>query len=182
MSRNRISYTQHCLRQPVSNMSIVQLPTGGASSIPSRKELNCITSIAGSTQDDQRRTLPLLSSLLHKIFFSLPSVEYLGIDSPGKGGVKEMPVQKWKHHFTALITWNPRRNKTYSHISSIISEKERNQRTSDKVGNETANKQTRTSTNWEEKKENKTHSPQIANNVYCTSHSQLHFISYQPSG
>ena len=56
-----------------------------------------------------------------------------------------MPVQVIAS-FTALTTQNPRRNKIYSHISSIIPEKESNQRTSDKVENETTNKQTRTST------------------------------------
>ena len=37
------------------------------------------------------KTLPPLPSLLHKIFFS--SVESQELVSPGKGGVKEMPVQ-----------------------------------------------------------------------------------------
>ena len=59
-------------------------------------------------------------------------------------------------------------------MSSIIPGKEFNQRTSDKVGNETANKQTRTSTNQERKKENENAFP-TTTNVYCTSHSQLHF-------
>ena len=49
----------------------------------------------------------------------------------------------------------PRKDQIYSHMSSIIPGKEFNQETSDKVGNETANKQTRTSTDQEEKKENK---------------------------
>ena len=46
-------------------------------------------------------------------------------------------------------------------MSSIISEKNSTQRTSDKARNETTSKQTRTSTNQEEKKRKQTHSPQL---------------------
>ena len=54
-------------------------------------------------------------------------------------------------------------------MSSIISEKNSTQRTSDKARNETTSKQTRTSTNQEEKKRKQNAFPTITN-VYCTSH------------
>ena len=55
-------------------------------------------------------------------------------------------------------------------MSSIISEKNSTQKTSDKVGNKTTSKQTRTSTNQEEKKTKQNAFPTITND-YCTSHS-----------
>ena len=55
-------------------------------------------------------------------------------------------------------------------MSSIISEKKSTRKTSDKVGNETTSKRTRTSTNQEEKKRKENAFPTITND-YCTSHS-----------
>ena len=46
-----------------------------------------------------------------------------------------------------------------------------NQKTIDKVGNETTSKQTRTSTNQEEKKEENKNAFPTNTNDYCTSHS-----------
>ena len=55
-------------------------------------------------------------------------------------------------------------------MSSIISEKNSTKKTSYKVGNETTSKQTRTSTNHEEKKTKQNAFPTITND-YCTLHS-----------
>ena len=93
---------------------------------------------------------------------------------PRKGRSEGDASTKVIASLTALTTQNPRRNKIYSQISSIIPGKEFNQITSDKVGNETANKQVRTSTNQEEKKENKNTFP-TTTNVYCTLHSKITF-------
>ena len=75
--------------------------TGKASSISSRKENNCYISIVGinsnvpqvaprTTREDPTSTAISLT----QIFFSFLSVESQELVSPGKGGVKEMPVKK----------------------------------------------------------------------------------------
>ena len=64
--------------------------TGEASSMLSRKENNCYISIVG-LKDNQR--IPYLHCHLSYTIFFL-SVESQELVSPGKGGVKEMPVKK----------------------------------------------------------------------------------------
>ena len=49
----------------------------------------------------------------------LPSVGFHEAVSPGKGGVKEMPVQN-DNIIHCINHTNPRRNQIYSHMSSIF--------------------------------------------------------------
>ena len=76
--------------------------------------------------------------------------------------------------FTALNTQNPRRNKIYSHLFSIIPGKEPAKEHETKLENEVTNRQAKNSTNQEKKKENKTHSPQLPASLYFTFKSHLH--------
>ena len=75
-------------------------PLGGASSIPKwngiyiapnsivREITNDPQVASGTTRDEPY----FYCHLLHIFFF--PSIEFPGLDSPGKGGVEEMPVPK----------------------------------------------------------------------------------------
>ena len=62
--------------------------------------------------------------------------------------------------FTALNTQNPRRNKIYSHLFSIIPGKEPAKEHETKLENEVTNRQAKTVLTKGKKKENKTQSPQ----------------------
>ena len=73
--------------------------TGEAHSILSRKENNCYISIVGTNSNAPQvaprttREYPTSTAIsLTQFFFS--SVESQELVSPGKGGVKEMPVKK----------------------------------------------------------------------------------------
>ena len=72
--------------------------TGEASSILSRKENNCYISIVGINSNAPQvaprttREYPTSTAISLTLFFS--SVESQELVSPGKGGVKEMPVKK----------------------------------------------------------------------------------------
>ena len=71
--------------------------TGEASSILSRKENNCYISIVGinsnAPQVAPRTTREYLTSTAISLTQFFSSVESQELVSPGKGGVKEMPVK-----------------------------------------------------------------------------------------
>ena len=73
--------------------------------------------------------------------------------------------------FTALNAQNPRRNKIYSHLFSIIPGKEPAKEHETKLENEDKPKN---STDQEKKKENKMHSPQLSTSLYFAFKSHLH--------
>ena len=73
--------------------------------------------------------------------------------------------------FTALNTQNPRRNKIYSHLFSIIPGKEPAKEHETKLENEVTNRQAKNSTNQEKKE---THSPQLLVSLYFAFKSHLH--------
>ena len=68
--------------------------------------------------------------------------------------------------FTALNTQNPRRNKIYSHLFSIIPGKEPAKEHETKLENEVKTDKPKTVLTKEKKKENKTHSPQLSTSLY----------------
>ena len=74
--------TQHYPRRPLANNFAIYLPTAGASSTLSGKELICIISIAGKHSDVPQvaprttREGPYLYCHLSYTFFSLSSVEF----------------------------------------------------------------------------------------------------------
>ena len=76
--------------------------------------------------------------------------------------------------FTALNTQNPRRNKIYSHLFSIIPGKEPAKEHKTKLENEVTNRQAKTVLTKKKKKENKTHSPQLPASLYFAFKSHLH--------
>ena len=80
--------------------------------------------------------------------------------------------------FTALNTQNPRRNKIYSHLFSIIPGKEPAKEHETKLENEVTNRQAKNSTNQGKKKENKTHSPQLPASLYFAFKSHLHKLPH----
>ena len=73
----------------------------------------------GSNQEKFREDTYLYCHLTYTQIFFLSSVELYEPVSPGKGGVKEMPVQN-----DSIIHYinhsNLRRNKIHSHMSSIF--------------------------------------------------------------
>ena len=77
--------------------------------------------------------------------------------------------------FTALNTQNPRRNKIYSHLFSIIPGKEPAKEHKTKLENEVTNRQAKkTVLTKKKKKENKTHSPQLSASLYFAFKSHSH--------
>ena len=77
--------------------------------------------------------------------------------------------------FTALNTQNPRRNKIYSHLFSIIPGKEPAKEHETKLENKVTNRQAeKTVLTKEKKKENKMHSPQLSTSLYFAFKSHLH--------
>ena len=81
--------------------------------------------------------------------------------------------------FTALNTQNPRRNKIYSHLFSIIPGKEPAKEHETKSENEVTNRQAKkTVLTKEKKKENKTHSPQLPASLYFTFKSHLYKLPH----
>ena len=105
------------------------LTTGEASSMLSRKENNYYTSIVGINSNAPQvaprttREYPTSTAIsLTHFFFS--SVEFQELVSPKKGRSEGDASEKMIASFTALNTQNPRRNKIYSHLFSIIPGKE----------------------------------------------------------
>ena len=77
--------------------------------------------------------------------------------------------------FTALNTQNPRRNKIYSHLFSIIPGKEPAKEQETKLENKVKKQTSRkTVLTKKKKKENKTHSPQLSTLLYFTFKLHLH--------
>ena len=140
--------TQHCSEQPASDKSTIHLPAGEASSILYRKEQIASPLLQGNTlmftrsiQDNQGKTLPLLSSLLH----ILPSVGPMDL-MPRKGRSEGDASTKMIASSCCINNTKPLKEKNlFTYVSSNF-RKEINQRTSDKVGNETPDEQTTTST------------------------------------
>ena len=77
--------------------------------------------------------------------------------------------------FTASNTQNPRRNKIYSHLFSIIPGKEPAKEHETKLENKDKPKTVLTK---KKKKENKTHSPQLSTSLYFTFKSHLHELPH----
>ena len=98
-------------------------------------------------------TLPPLPSLLHNFFFQC---RIPGTCFPQKGRSEGDASEKRIASFTALNTQNPRRNKIYSRLFSIIPGKEPAKEHETKLENEVTNRQAKNSTNQrkEERKQN----------------------------
>ena len=146
--------------------------TREASSILSRKENNCYISIVGTNSNAPQvaprttRGYPTSTAIsLTQNFFS--SVESQELVYPQKGRSEGDASEKMIASFTALNTQNPRRNKIYSHLFSIFPGKEPAKEHETKLDNEVTNRQAeKTALTKEKKKENKTHSPQLATLLY----------------
>ena len=90
-----------------------------------------------------------------------------------------MPVRKKMiASFTALNTQNPRRNKIYSYLFSIIPGKEPAKEHGQSWKMKEQTDKPKTVLTKEKKKENKTHSPQLPASLYFAFKSHLHKLPH----